>query len=226
MLTDDRAYRRRDGLITRQVGAETVVYDLATDRVTHLDESVATLWDALDGSTSLSRLAAATSMSMEAAGSAVVRLADAGLVEQTGLSRRALLARAGAVAWTVPLVSIVAPTAAYAQSGVVPPEPEVGTITHTCRGSHTQTFLIPLSGLPPNTDVTLTYSISPGDDYTETKTTDANGNVTFSQTYPSTGQPVRARTVTVTQVSYLLGPAGPEETVEFDPPVTYTGNCP
>lgn len=117
-------------MVARQVGDETVVYDLSNDRVTHLDESASVVWALLDQPRGLAELAAAASMSVDDTSSAVLRLQQAGLLEQGGLSRRALLARAGAVAWTVPLVSIVAPTAAYAQSpACLPPDLSLTTLS-------------------------------------------------------------------------------------------------
>lgn len=209
--------RRSGGLVERSLDGETVVYDLDTNRVTHLDGNSSVVWRACDGRRDVGDIAEASGLATADVEAALLRLEAAGLVESSGVSRRQLLARAGAVAWAVPLVSIAAPTAAMAAS---PVSPAVGTIRHTCRGAHTQTFFIPLVGLPALTNVTLVYSISGsgGGSYVETKETDASGAVTFSKSFTDTGPPVSSRTVVVTSVSYG------QETIPLG--VRYTGTCP
>ena len=216
MEVSELPQRRSGRVIERTLDGETVVYDLDGDRITHLDAATGAVWQACDGRTDVKGVAAATGQTRAQVADALVRLDDAGLLA-SGLSRRQLLSRAGAVAWAVPLISIAAPTAAMAAS---PSTPVVGTIRHTCVGAHTQTFTIPLSGLLPLTDVTLVYSISGpgGGTYTETLTTDSTGSVTFTKSFSTQGQPVTSRTVTVASVrvgsdTYPLG-------------TTYTGSCP
>lgn len=82
------------------------------------------------------------------------------------------------------------------------PTPEVGEVCYTCRGAHTSVFVVPLTGLPPNTPVEVKWSVTGrgGGDYTDTATTDASGAVKVRRAYRDTGQPVFCRTVTVSSV--------------------------
>ncbi len=201
------------------------MHDPTTDRITHLDRVTAAVWYACDGRRDVASIAAAAGVTLDQAETAVDRLVEGGLASGGGLSRRTLLARAGAVAWTVPLVSIAAPSAAYAASPGTPPAvPEVGTITHTCRGAHTRVFTIPVTGLPANTSVAITATFSPGGVIPNSPvlvTTDQNGAATYRHEFRSVGNPVRCRTVVA--VSYR--PAS--DAVAQNIPVTpYEGCCP
>src|SRR4051794_27815987 len=107
--------RRSERLLVRELGDETVVYDLASERVTALDATTAAVWRGAEG-VSLEALTSATGLSEQDVAAAVVRLEDAELLAKTGFSRRQLLARAGTVAAVGGLVSIAAQPAFAANS--------------------------------------------------------------------------------------------------------------
>jgi len=214
-----RPRRRLVDLITSSVDDETVVHDSATHRITHLDATTASVWSASDGQRDVDEIAAVAGVTPSEAAAGLLRLDASGLLTDAGMSRRTLLARAGALAWTVPLVSIAAPTAAYAASP--PSVPSVGTISHTCRGAHTRVFTVPVTGLPPGTMVEISVRFSPGGVITQTRTTDSQGAATFVHEFRSVGNPVRCRTVS--EVSYRVVGDAMSQPIEITP---YTGCCP
>ena len=224
-MPEVRRPRRRDSdLLVRDIDDELIVHDTGSDRITHLDRETAAVWRLCDGRTDVAGLAQRAGSTEAEVSAALVRLQDADLLVGTGVDRRALLRGAAAVAWTVPLVTIVAPTAAQAASP--PSAPNFGQFTHICRGSHTESFRIPLTGFPPNTQVRLNTTWSPGSGAinpnppdVNVATTDGSGAAVFRWTFVSTGQPVRQRTVTI--VSYQIG----METVPVEG-ISYTGRCP
>ena len=116
---------RADELVIEELGDELLVYDLRTDAAHSLDASAAAVWRACDGETSPHAIAAATGTTREGVEHALRELAERDLVEAPAAhSRREAMkigVTAGAVGVAIPIVhSIVAPTAAEAQSGCVP----------------------------------------------------------------------------------------------------------
>jgi hypothetical protein len=124
---ESRPLARRAGLLTKALGDELLVYDLARRRAHGLNAPAAALWRACDGRRAGPELVAAV---RETAGVpvtdasvayGVAALARAGLLARparpaTRVSRRQVLARLGAAAALPAVVSLVAPTAAQAQS--------------------------------------------------------------------------------------------------------------
>jgi hypothetical protein len=126
-------------LIRRQVDSELIVYDSAGEKAHCLNETAARVWDACDGRTSVSDIAAGLSRELktdvreQTVWQALAQLEKADLLQEAivpaelahQLARREAvrtLAYASVVA--VPLVaSIVAPTPAQAQSKPINPPP-------------------------------------------------------------------------------------------------------
>jgi hypothetical protein len=126
---------RREHLIIEELVDETLVYDLERDRAHCLNQSAALAWKYADGKTGLGEMAKqierdlGTPITNQSVRYALDRLGKAHLLDvrttplPAGLTRRKLMKRAGraAAAISVPLVvSIVAPTAAQAQSTITP----------------------------------------------------------------------------------------------------------
>ncbi|HEY5184168.1 MAG TPA: PqqD family protein [Actinomycetes bacterium] len=146
---------RTERLIIRDFGDEAVVFDVDTERVTHLDAVTAAVWRCCDGDATLVDVSEATLLTEEDVALALLRLQDAGLLTSGGTSRRALLRRAGTVAVLVPLLSMAAATAAAASS--------VRTVTATQSGC-TPFFVswitldVAITGFTPGTvNITVSY---------------------------------------------------------------------
>src|SRR4051794_15283440 len=102
--------RKATGLITRDLGDEIVVVDTATGTAHSLSGLTAQVWRTLDAG----RLPSAPEAELA---TALAELGLLGLVEApSGLSRRALLARGGAVAVGASVITIGLPTVAMAAS--------------------------------------------------------------------------------------------------------------
>ena len=110
-----------------EAGGETLVYDLSSHHIHHLNSTTAGVWHACDGQRTVDGIAMARGMLTETVQVALIQLAHALLldgpldpaVRAAGQSRRRFLKRAvvaGAVAAPA-LVSITAPHAAAADSG-------------------------------------------------------------------------------------------------------------
>ena len=174
--------RRTEGLIVRSVGAETVVFDTATEQVTCLDAVTARVWAVLDEERTVDQLAAASDLPQEEVVVALARLSDAGLLaEQAGVSRRSLLRGAGTVAVAAPLMTIMAPAPAFAQS---PPTGAGRTVTGaqvTCTGNgsnRTERLSVTVSGFVGFTSGTLTVTYLNNNNATTTFSTTVTINPT------------------------------------------------
>jgi hypothetical protein len=122
---------RRDGLLTRGLKDELLVYDRDGHRAHCLNRTAATVFTHADGTRSVADLARLLAPQGEAsAGAAVVeetldRLSEAGLLEvvpaDAGLSRREVVRRVGigAAVLLPAIVSVVAPTPAEAAATCV-----------------------------------------------------------------------------------------------------------
>ncbi len=118
---------RHQGLVSRQVGDELLVYDLERQQAHALNAVAAAVWRMCDGARTVPEIAAAVRDRGPAVPEAAVRYALGALsrarllatpVATDGLTRRELVRRLGTAA-ALPLVaSIVAPTPAAAQSCV------------------------------------------------------------------------------------------------------------
>jgi hypothetical protein len=123
---------RFEGLVMTEAGDEVVVYDTGANHIHKLNTMSAAVWRQCDGQRSVDAVAAAVAaeldveVSADAVRLALTKLADASLLEspldeslrQTGQSRRAFLRKA-AIAGAVPaIVSISAPLAASAGTGL------------------------------------------------------------------------------------------------------------
>lgn len=128
---------RREKLIVKDLGGDTVVYDEATSEAHELNRTAALVWRHCDGQKSVADLArivgeeTALPADEGVVGLAIAQLTQAGLLEQSegaavaAISRRQLVGRLGAAAaLLLPAVTtVVAPTSAMAQSGPIPPTP-------------------------------------------------------------------------------------------------------
>lgn len=125
---EEAAARPVEGLTTRRVGDDLVVYDPRTHRTHALEPVAAAVLDAVDGRRDAGELAAAArreagpELGTDVVSQVLAELAEAGLVTlPAGTDRRSVLRLAGAGAAgavALPLVqSVVAPSVAAAQSG-------------------------------------------------------------------------------------------------------------
>ena len=130
------------------------------------------VWSACSVPTSLEGVCATTGLSEDDVAAALLRLDGAGLLERSGLSRRALLQRVGVVAALVPLLSIPA-AAAYAASSSLA---VVASMSACTRG-------------PGNSGSTITLSVSVSG-FTP-------GNVTVAAVYPDKNGHTRQVTAVV-----------------------------
>ena len=115
---------RDDNLLVHQVEDEIVVYDRTRKEAHRLNESVAKVWNRLDGKRSVGEIAGGLDLDESVVALAIDDLANAQLLESSeplSVSRRSALRRvasAAAVGVLLPVVtSIPAPLAAMARSG-------------------------------------------------------------------------------------------------------------
>ncbi|HEY5184167.1 MAG TPA: hypothetical protein VIM19_04495, partial [Actinomycetes bacterium] len=87
--------RRTEGVVSRAFGDETVVYDVDSERVTHLDAVTTAVWLRCDGRSTVGEVAVATGLGLDDVAVALIRLDEAGLLVGRVISRRVLLQRAG-----------------------------------------------------------------------------------------------------------------------------------
>lgn len=116
-----RVVARTERLLTKRIGEETVLYDLATDEAHLLSIPSAAVWELAGTPMSVAdlRVAASNAGHAPAADAAIQQLLSLGLLEPEvadGISRRTMIKRAAiAAAVGVPLVTtILAPTPAAA----------------------------------------------------------------------------------------------------------------
>lgn len=131
--------RSNEELIVRRVGDELIIYDLNRDQGHALNPTASFVFEQCDGQTSIEQIASRLAVELNVPQAkqvttlALERLSRANLlVEQTltentyGISRRDLLklaGKAGLAAAMLPVVTtLLVPSAAHAQSGVVPPD--------------------------------------------------------------------------------------------------------
>jgi hypothetical protein len=136
--TDSRPRARDDGLIVRELGEETLVYDRLSYRAHWLSPALARVFRACDGKLTAAELAQGlrsdgAELDERLIAIGLERLRRAGLVEvapQGRPSRRELLRRAAGLA----LVSIAAPTPAAAAASCTPPSQCVALPDGSCTG--------------------------------------------------------------------------------------------
>ena len=125
---------RRDELVVQELPDEILIYDLKSQRAHCLNQTAAFVWNHCDGATPPSEIAVLMEkewrkpVSEDAVWIALKQLNQANLLQSSpvfpaGVSRRAAMRRLGlAAAVALPLVtSVMAPTAAMAATGDVPP---------------------------------------------------------------------------------------------------------
>ena len=140
---------RHDGLVTRELPDELLVYDTETHEAHCLNETAALVWKHCDGETSVSKIAAKLSATVGTEiGDDVVWLAledlwkrdllvgepaptDAGAMSRSQLLRRSAVAAAVAVP---AVVSVVAPTRAHAAT-CLPTGSQCTLGTQCCSGT-------------------------------------------------------------------------------------------
>lgn len=111
---------RRADLLVKDLGDEVLAFDRSADRVLHLEGTTAAVWRACDGTTSVGDCALSLGIAEDEVLAALRELDDKSLVKLDGLSRRRLLIGAGTVAAVTPILAMIAPTAAAAQSLPLP----------------------------------------------------------------------------------------------------------
>src|SRR5712691_1396592 len=133
---------RKDGLVVKELGNETLVYDLERDEAHCLNQTAALVWKRCDGKTTIAKMTSflgeqlGTSVSADVVWLAVKQLRDFHLVESydaetvamRSVSRRNLVLKYAPAALVLPLImSISAPTAAQASTNpacATPPFPQ------------------------------------------------------------------------------------------------------
>lgn len=125
---ENKPQARRDELVIEEMADEVLVYDLTNNKAHCLSTTAAAVWKRCDGQRGIDELARATGADLstpvdaEVVRFALEQLSRANLLQERimrqpeapRLSRRALFARAGAVAAAAVVTSIVAPTVAQA----------------------------------------------------------------------------------------------------------------
>lgn len=114
---------RTTGIVMTAAGTDTLVYDNETHALHTLNQSVTLVWNACDGSQTVSSLAATTGLDAETVQQALVQLSEANLLAaplpatvKPAQSRRAFMKKA-AVGVAVPvIVSVTSAAAAQAAS--------------------------------------------------------------------------------------------------------------
>lgn len=121
---------RYDDLVIEEMADEVLVYDLASNKAHCLSHTAAAVWKRCDGQRGIDELACQTGTDLgvpvdaDVVWFALEQLSHAHLLQQRvvrppggmQITRRALFARAGAVAAAAVVTSIVAPTAVQAAS--------------------------------------------------------------------------------------------------------------
>jgi hypothetical protein len=146
--------RRTERLIVRELGDDTIVYDLDNDQVHALSGAVAQVWNAADGGVAITALSEKAGVDEATAVAAVERLCEKNLLRTTlpaGLSRRQLMQRAGivgGVALTLPAIeTVMAPAAFAAQSN--PPGYDMLAYFLGYAAGHTSAAGTTVHGTPP-----------------------------------------------------------------------------
>lgn len=146
---DAKPTARTDNLIIEELGDGIVVYDRDTGEAHSLDAHAASVWRAADGRRELSEIARVSNLEEPTVLAALDQLQAHGLLNGSGVSRRAMLRRsakfgAAAVA-AAPLVeTVLIPTAAaHASTGV--PTPPRGSL---CLGHLTPDNLSAVFNVP------------------------------------------------------------------------------
>jgi hypothetical protein len=141
---------KTDNLVIQELGNETLVYDLDSNKAYNLNETSSFVWQNCDGKKGIADLAFALQkkanqpIKQEVVWFALNELKKEGLVsfetetpqELTGLSRREVIKKIGLGSMiALPLItSLVAPTAAMAQSGSSGNPGEVDSCDETAQG--------------------------------------------------------------------------------------------
>lgn len=92
--------QRRSDLTERQLADEIVIYNLATDQVTALDEDTSAVWRLIDGHRSSSDIADAAGLPANEVDQILDRIGEAGLLRHyvPPMARRRLLRNVGVAA--------------------------------------------------------------------------------------------------------------------------------
>jgi hypothetical protein len=142
---------RHDDLLIEQLSDETIVYDLRRNRAHSLNRAAAVVWRHCDGHHSISDLAGVVRREIGIDGEtsvtvALTALSRAHLIrpetwrseQAPGPTRREMIRKLGRAAVLVPaVISIVAPTAAYAASDTCTGKKPACTIGKTCPSGKT-----------------------------------------------------------------------------------------
>lgn len=136
---------RTQGLVVKDVRDEVLVYDLQSQKAHSLNRVAAAVWRACDGKRGVREIGTAAgvagpSLPLEVVDYALHALGRARLLDGpfdgSGLTRRQVLARIGAVAVMLPVVTtIVAPTEAQAQSCFKENEGVCTSVSQCCPGA-------------------------------------------------------------------------------------------
>lgn len=113
-MTQPTPKRRAERLIVREVGSETVVYDLDTDTVHNLPEQTARMWQGADGTRSVDQLRLLAGLSEQEALASLAQLEEKGLMAAgtSGISRRTVMQAAAVGAGALTVGSIAVPASA------------------------------------------------------------------------------------------------------------------
>lgn len=132
-ISADAPKFRADELVVNEAGDEILIYDTRADKAHSLNKTAAFIWKNCDGETSVEKLAEMVEQKLQLkcdADLVSIALEDLSkadlispeMVRSSGMSRRKMLLKYGTMAIALPVVAtLIAPTAAQAQSTCLPP---------------------------------------------------------------------------------------------------------
>jgi hypothetical protein len=135
MATKINPISRQQDIVVQELKGEVLIYDLKTNKAFCLNETSALVWQLCDGNNSINQISQALSKKLNSPASenlvwlAIDQLKKENLIENsdelvsvfTGVTRREAIRKVGlGTMIAIPFISsLIAPTAAMAQSGVV-----------------------------------------------------------------------------------------------------------
>lgn len=119
---------RRTDVLARVLGDETVIVDPVSNQVHNLDADTTRVWQLCDGQASEETALAQLGISAQALTDALTALASAGLLTQTGLSRRGLFARGAIVVGGAGAATLLGPAVLANAASISAAKPGIATV--------------------------------------------------------------------------------------------------
>lgn len=155
-VADQVSARRRDGLVVRELGDETVVLDMRSDAAHHLPADVTRVWNACAAGRTVADVARAAGVDADHARRCIAELAERDLIvaPEAGPARRTFLRRSalvGAALVAGPAIqTVLAPTAYAACSTTHITLAQGGQDTCTGTSAHAK-YTVTVQGCDANT---------------------------------------------------------------------------